>query len=368
MRKLKFIGVRPLPPEEESELNSLISDMGGIYGSAKVCPPNSDEGCVGLKPELSDIMANSKNFTERTYYWREWQNVVGRALKPKYERYVTLKNKRAVRNGYTDYGDEWRSKYETNGTFEADIMKLYAELEPLYKDLHAYVRRKLNLIYGDDVINIRGKLPASVLSDIWGRFWNNLYKDLVPYPNKPNLDPTEEMIKQYYTVRKMFETGDNFYAAMGLYRVPDTFYNFSMLEKPVDREVLCHATAWDFSDGKDFRIRMCTSDNNFDDLNTIHHELGHIQYYQHYKHLPFVFREGANDGFQEAIGELMAMSGATPKHLYALKLTNELIEDQEQDLNFLMRQALITISTLPFHLVNDLWRWKAFRYFYCINV
>lgn len=106
---------------------------------------------------------------------------------------------------------------------------------------------------------------------------------------------------------------------------------------------------------------MCTRNYSFEDLNTIHHELGHIQYQMQYSNLPTVFRDGANDGFHEAIGELMAMSGATPKHLYSLGLIDELVEDEELDVNFLMSQSLITISTLPFHLVNDLWRWKVFR-------
>ena len=306
-------------------------------------------------------MAESQDFEERTFYWKEWRRIVGQEIKPKYERYVDLKNKKAKRNGYKDYGDEWQSKYETNGTFESDILNLYKEMEPLYKDLHAYVRRKLFDVYGEDVIDLRGKLPASVLSDMWGSFWNNLYKILTPFPNKPSLDPTEAMTKQNYTVRKMFETGNDFYVNMGLFPVPDTFWNLSLLEKPDDREVVCHGTAWDFYDGEDFRIRMCARPNNFEDLNTIHHELGHIQYYQQYKQLPILFRDGANDGFHEAIGELMAMSGATPKHLHSLGLIDELIEDEEQDLNFLMSQALITVSTLPFHLVNDLWRWKVFR-------
>ena len=170
------------------------------------------------------------------------------------------------------------------------------------------------------------------------------------------------MKDQNYTVLKMFETGDDFYATMGLFRVPDTFWELSMLEKPSDgRDVICHATAWDFYDARDYRIRMCTRDFVYEDLTTIFHELGHIQYDQQYKHLPQVYRNGANDGFHEAIGELMAMTSSTPKHLYELGLLDELIEDEELDLNFLMSQALITISTLPFHLANDLWRWRAFR-------
>jgi hypothetical protein len=271
-----------------------------------------------------------------------------------------MKNKKSVLKNYKDLGDEWRSRYETE-TFQQDIENLYSELEPLYRELHTYVRRKLYNTYGGDVVDLRGPLPAHLLGDMWGRFWNNLYEMVEPFQGKPAVNPSPAMKTQNYTVLKMFQTGDDFYASMGLKRVPSSFWNLSMLTKPTDgREVLCHATAWDFSDGQDFRIRMCARDGSFEDLNTIHHELGHIQYYQQYKDQPSVYRDGANDGFHEAIGELMAMAGATPKHLYSIGLLEELVEDDELDLNFLMSQALITISTLPFHLTNDMWRWKIF--------
>ena len=169
------------------------------------------------------------------------------------------------------------------------------------------------------------------------------------------------MMKQNYSALKMFQAADNFYSDMGLLRVSPSFWNLSMIKKPSDgRDVICHATAWDFYDGEDFRIKMCTRDANFEDFTTIFHEMGHIQYFMQYKDQPQVYRDGANDGFHEAIGELMGMISATPKHLYKIGLLDELVEDEELDLNFLMSQALITVSTLPFHLVNDLWRWRAF--------
>ena len=335
--------------------------MGDIYGSTKISLSDDSDECLYLEPGLTEIMAESTNYTERLLAWEGWRRVVGQQIKPLYVRYVELKNKLAVLNGFSDLGDEWRARYETED-FESDVLDLYSQLEPLYKELHAYIRRKLYEVYGPDYIDLTGPLPAHLLSDMWGRFWNNLYRFAEPFSGKPAIDPSQAMKEQNYTVLKMFKTGDDFYAAMGLYRVPDSFWELSMLEKPDDgREVICHATAWDFYDAKDYRIRMCTRDYNFEDLNTIHHELGHIQYDQHYKTQPQVYRDGANDGFHEAIGELMAMAGATPSHLYSIGLLDELIEDEELDLNFLMSQALITISTLPFHLVNALWRWRVFR-------
>ena len=150
-------------------------------------------------------------------------------------------------------------------------------MEPLYKELHAYIRSRLAVVYPGK-IDTTGPLPAHLLSDMWGRFWVNLNEIAAPYPSKPSTDPTPEMIRQGYNPQKMFETGNQFYTSMGLKPVPDTFFNLSMLEKPADREVVCHATAWDFYDAKDFRIRMCTK-VVFEDFQTVHHELGHIQYF-----------------------------------------------------------------------------------------
>jgi len=357
-RQLKKVGSRSLPAAESSELAQAISEMGKIYGSTKVCV--KEDECYNLEPGLTNIMAESTDYNEKLLVWQKWRDQVGRANKPLYTKYVELKNKQAVLNDHDDLGDEWRDRYETD-TFGDDVIQLYKDMEPLYLDLHAYIRRKLYDQYGEEHVDINGPLPAHLLGDMWGRFWNNLYSLAVPFPDKPEIVPNEEMTKQNYTVLKMFETGNNFYTGLGMYSVPDTFWDLSMLEKPTDgREVICHATAWDFYDAKDFRIRMCTRENSFEDLQTIHHELGHIQYQQNYKHLPQVYRDGANDGFHEAIGELMSLVSSTPSYLSKIGLLPGYEPDTEQDLNFLVSQALVTVSTLPFHLVNDIWRWNIF--------
>jgi len=356
-RQFKSVGNKILDWDDMAEMGALKSKMGSIYAKGKVCM--DENTCLNLEPGLTKIMAHSTNYTERLIVWENWRKEVGRHSKPLYERFIELKNQQSVLNGFSDLGDEWRQRYETDAFME-DVKDIYKQMEPFYKELHAYVRRKLFDTYGANHIDLNGPLPAHLLSDMWGRFWNNLYPLLEPFSGKPAIDPSEELKKQNYTVRKMYETADDFYASMGLERVPDNFWNLSLLEKPEGRDVICHATAWDFYDKKDFRIRMCTNDFNFDDLNVIHHELGHIQYYQQYKDLPVVYMDGANDGFHEAIGEMMAMVASTPKHLHKIGLIKELKEDNEVDINYLMSQALITISTLPFHLTNDLWRWKAF--------
>ena len=247
-----------------------------------------EDQCYSLEPGLTKIMSESTNATERLWAWRQWHEGVGRAIRPLYVKYVDLKNRQARLNGYSDYGDQWRQKYETK-ELESQVRELYRQLEPLYRQLHAYVRRRLYETYGAEVIDLQGPLPAHLLGDMWGRFWSGLNKIVQPYPNKTSTDPTSAMIAQNYTVRRMFEMGNDFFVSLGLKPVPETFFHLSMLEKPADREVVCHATAWDFYDGQDFRIRMCTK-VNFDDLLTIHHELGHTQYQMQYAHQPIGYR------------------------------------------------------------------------------
>lgn len=349
-------GNKPLTEEDEAELVSIKAEMGKIYSTSKVC--FSPENCMSLDPDLTKIMAESRNSTERLMVWEQWRRNVGQQAKPLYERYMDLLNKKAVLNGYQDLGDQWRSSYETE-TFKEDIGHLYSEVEPLYRELHAYVRRKLHDTYGGEVVDLRGPLPAHLLGDMWGRFWNNNYDLLEPFKGKQSVDPSQEMEKQNYTALKMFQTANDYYFNMGMKRVPPSFWRLSMLSKPEDgRKVQCHATAWDFYDREDFRVRMCARFGSFEDLRIIHHELGHTQYHMQYKNLPAVYRRGANEGFHEAIGELMALGAVTPKHLHSIGLMDQLEEDQEIDINFMMSQALITISTLPFHLVNDVWRWR----------
>ncbi|KAI9552326.1 hypothetical protein GHT06_022691 [Daphnia sinensis] len=355
-RLLTNVGSLSLNDEEMKELTQVLNQMSRIYGSHKVC---KEENCYSLEPELTKLMASSTNATERLWAWQQWHEGVGRAIRPLFATYVHLQNKQARLNGYEDYGDEWRQKYETK-ELESIVHDLYKQVEPLYRQLHAYVRRRLYETYGPSVIDLKGPLPAHLVGDMWGRFWSDLGDIVRPYPNKTSVDPTPAMIAQNYTVRRMFEMGNDFFVSMGLKPVPDTFFNLSMLEKPTDREVVCHATAWDFSDGKDFRIRMCAS-VSFSDFLTIHHELGHTQYQMQYAHLPYGYRDGANDGFHEAIGELMSMSVATTKHLQSVGLLDVIEDDPEVDINFLMQQALSSVSSLPFHLVQDTWRWRLFR-------
>lgn len=231
-----------------------------------------------IEPELNELMAKLDNEKDHLWAWQTWHNGVGREIRPLYLRYVELANKRAQLNGYTDTGDQWRQKYETT-QMESIVKDLYNQIEPLYKQLHAYVRRKLYEVYGPDIISLRGPLPGHLLGDMWGRSWINLNPAVQPYPDTMMIDPTEEMINQNYTVDQMFRIGNEFYTSMGMLSVPELFWNKSMLEKPTDgRQVVCQPTAKDFYDGQDFRIRMCAQ-VNFEDFQTAHYQLSQTQYF-----------------------------------------------------------------------------------------
>nr|XP_002735388.2 PREDICTED: angiotensin-converting enzyme-like [Saccoglossus kowalevskii] len=361
-RELNFIaaiGTAVLDDEDFEQLQNVLANMSYFYATGKVCKPDDNTDCHAQDPYLTSIMANSRDYAERLWVWEHWRNNVGRPMRQLYSDYVTLKNKASVMNGYEDYGDYWRGNYEDDD-LEEDMEQMYEDIKPLYEKLHAYVRYRLKEVYGDKINLDKGCLPANVLGDMWGRFWNNLYSLVEPYSGGTNVDVTDEMKAQNYTVDKMFHTADDFFTSMGLAEAPPPFWEESMFVKPTDRLVECHATAWDFSNAHDFRVRMCT-EVNMDDLMTIHHEMGHIQYYLQYKHLPIEFRSGANEGFHEAVGEVIAMSAATPEHLYSIGLMTELPDDYESDINFLMKQALTMVATLPFSIALEKWRWEVFR-------
>ncbi|XP_077986222.1 angiotensin-converting enzyme 2-like [Glandiceps talaboti] len=367
-RELGFltdIGDSILESDDFDKLQNVLSNMSLTYALGEVCFPWDDNKCYLQDPELTSIMANSVNYTERLWVWQHWRDDSGRKMRNQYVDYVTYKNKAADLNGYDDYGAYWRANYENDmeedEDLEADMWQMYMDILPLYEKLHTYVRYRLKDVYGDKINRDRGCLPANVLGDMWGRFWTNLYSLVVPYPDAANVDVTDALIEQGYTPVKMTELADDFFVSMGLIPAPQEFWDESMLTRPDDgRQVECHATAWDFTNKIDFRIRMC-SGVNMDDMMTLHHEMGHIQYDLQYKELPVSFRDGANEGFHEAVGELIALSAATPQHLYDVNLLDELPDDYESDINFLMKQALTMVATLPFSIGLEKWRWEVFR-------
>ncbi|CAL8283607.1 unnamed protein product [Merluccius merluccius] len=355
--KISELGAANLAEPEREEYNRILSTMDEIYSTAKVCP-DKNKPCWSLEPELTNIMANSRSYKTLLYAWEGWHNASGVPLRKEYPRFVELSNKAMQADGFADTGAYWRSWYG-NETFKDDLEQLYKTVEPLYKQLHAFVRRKLYNQYGSKYINLKGPIPAHLLGNMWSQTWNNVYGLMIPFPEKPNVDVTDKMVEQGYDAVRMFQVAEEFFTSLGLIRMPEEFWNKSMLVKPKDREVVCHASAWDFYNRKDFRIKQCTT-VTMEQLFTVHHEMGHVEYYLQYKDQPVGFRRGANPGFHEAIGDVLSLSVSTPKHLKTIGLLDTLTNDKETDINYLLKMALEKMAFLPFGYLIDQWRWNVF--------
>uniref|UniRef100_A0AAX7W1A7 Angiotensin-converting enzyme n=1 Tax=Astatotilapia calliptera TaxID=8154 RepID=A0AAX7W1A7_ASTCA len=335
-----------LPDPKDKKLMEKIM----LLGAANLLPKEREE--------LTKIMANSRSYKTLLYAWEGWHNASGVPLKQYYPSFVGLSNKASRADGFQDTGDDWRSWYETE-TFRQDLEEIYKTIEPLYRNLHAFVRRQLYNQYGPKYINLKGPIPAHLLGNMWAQTWNNIYDMMIPFPDKPNIDVTDEMVRQGYNATHMFRVAEEFFTSLGLERMPEEFWEGSMLVKPQGREVVCHASAWDFYNRKDFRIKQCTT-VTMEQLFTVHHEMGHIQYYLQYKDKPMGFRSGANPGFHEAIGDVLSLSVSTPKHLETINLLESVTSDIETDTNYLLKMALEKIAFLPFGYLIDLWRWDVF--------
>uniref|UniRef100_A0A7N9B187 Angiotensin-converting enzyme n=1 Tax=Mastacembelus armatus TaxID=205130 RepID=A0A7N9B187_9TELE len=357
IEKIMKLGPANLPEKEREEYNTILSVMSNIYSTAKVNPePNIS---WSLEPHLVQIMASSRSYKKLLYVWEGWHNASGVPIKEHYPRFVELSNKAFQADGFADTGAEWRSGYESE-TFEQDLEKLYKTVEPLYLNLHAFVRRQLYNQYGPKYINLRGPIPAHLLGNMWAQTWNNIYDMMIPFPDKPNMDVTDEMVRQGYNATHMFRVAEEFFTSLGLEKMPQEFWDESMLVKPDGREVLCHASAWDFYNRKDFRIKQCTR-VTMEQLFVVHHEMGHVQYYLQYKDQPVGFRRGANPGFHEAVGDVLSLSVSTPKHLQTINLLESAASDPETDTNYLFKMALEKIAFLPFGYLIDQWRWSVFN-------
>ncbi|CAB3376655.1 Hypothetical predicted protein [Cloeon dipterum] len=369
-RKFKLssvLGTAALSEDDFKRLDTIISDMKSTYSKAKICSFQDSTKCdLNLEPEITELLKVSRNHEELRHIWIEWRRNSGEKVKETYKEYVTLKNKAAKLNDYADNAALWLGNYETED-FRDQISALWVQLKPLYQQLHAYVRRHLRLKYGEEVVKAKGPIPAHLLGNMWAQTWGNIVDFMLPYPERQSTDVTPNMIKQGYTPLKMFKLSEEFFVSLNLSAMPESFWEKSILEKPTDgRDMVCHASAWDFCDSMDVRIKQCTVVNQ-KDLNTAHHEMGHVQYFLQYKHQPNIFQRGANSGFHEAVGDVLALSVSTPKHLRAIGLLEESASEADKDaereatINYLFSIALNKIAFLPFAYQMDLWRWDVFE-------
>lgn len=344
----------PQNEKENTELANIQTELEGMYGKGKYCP--SEDKCLDLS-EMSKIMATSRNADELLDIWQGWRTI-SPPMRPLYEREVELANKGAEELGFANLSELWRSKYDMPADdFPEELDRLWGQVKPLYDSLQCHVKAKLGEHYGEKVVPQDKAIPAHLLGNMWAQTWGNVYDLVKPTGPDNSIDLTKQLALHNYDEMKMVKTAENFFSSLGFAPLPDTFYKRSLFIKPVDHDVVCHASAWDLDDKDDIRIKMCIEKTG-EDFSTIHHELGHNYYQRAYKDQPLVYRGSANDGFHEAIGDTVALS-ITPKYLKQIGLIEE-IPDPANDLGLLMHQALDKIAFLPFGLLVDQWRWKVF--------
>src|SRR5262245_47810444 len=279
-------------------------------------------------------------------------------MRPRYERFVALANQGARELGFADMGALWRSGYDMPpDAFAAEMQRLFAQVKPLYDSLHAYVRRRLAEKYGPKVVPPNGPIPAHLLGNMWAQQWANIYPLVAPPSGDPGYDLDALLAAKKVDERELVRYGERFFTSLGFAPLPETFWERSLFVKPRDRDVVCHANAWDVDNDQDLRIKMCVT-VGAEDFVVVHHELGHNFYQRAYRTQPYLFRGGAHDGFHEAIGDAIALS-VTPDYLVKVGLL-EKAPGPESDIGLLLRRALDKVAFLPFGLVIDEWRWKVF--------
>ncbi|MFK3736778.1 M2 family metallopeptidase [Massilia sp. TN1-12] len=338
----------------------LAASMTGAYGKAKYCPPAA---AGAAKPEclplgaLEKILATSHDPARLKDAWLGW-HAQSPAYKADYAKYVEVSNKGARAMGFADTGALWRSRYDmAPDAFAADMERLWQQVRPLYEALHTYTRYKLRQTYGPAVVPASGPIPAHLLGNMWAQSWDNLYPLLKPANDAKGEDLTALLEERKTTAVEMTRYAEGFYASLGMRKLPETFWERSLLTKPRDRDVVCHASAWDLDGKDDVRVKMCITPTA-EDFRTIHHELGHLYYDLAYSTQPPLFKNGANDGFHEAIGDTVALS-ITPAYLKKVGLMKT-EPDPSQDIGPLLYTALQKVAFMPFAYMVDKWRWQVY--------
>ena len=354
--KLSLAMPAPKDPKLRAELTQVAASLSGMYGEGKYCPGGSQEPCLGID-DLEERIAKSRDPKQIEAMWTGWHRT-GAAMRQRYARFVELSNQGARELGFADTGVLWRSGYDmTPEAFSADLERLWKQVEPLYRELHAYVRRKLIEKYGSVADRRDGMIPADLLGNMWAQEWGNIYDLVAPRAAPATHDLGAILHERKTTPKQLVGYGESFFRSLGLQQLPGTFWERSLFARPADRDVVCHASSWDIDYDLDVRLKLCLHDTA-DDFVTVHHELGHTYYFLAYRNQPFLFRGGANDGFHEAIGDTIALS-ITPEYLKTIGLIDQ-IPPASADLPLLLRTALDKIAFLPFGLMIDKWRWQVF--------
>ena len=352
--KQSIVMPAPQDPKKSAELAEIGAKLGSLYGKGTYTTKAGETLSLG---DMTARMATSRDYDELLELWQGWREISS-PMKALYTRQTELANEGAQSLGYKDLGAMWRSNYDMPAEdFAKELDRLWTQVKPLYDDLHCYVRSELGKKYGEDKVPQDKPIPAHLLGNMWAQSWGNIYDLVAPDNADPGYNLTEQLAQHDYDEIKMVKGAENFFTSLGFQPLPETFWQRSLFKKPADRDVICHASAWDIDSQDDLRIKMCIQKTG-EDFAVIHHELGHNFYQRAYKNQPVFYQNSANDGFHEAIGDTIALS-ITPKYLKEIGLIDA-IPDESKDIGLLMKMALEKIAFIPFGLLVDQWRWKVF--------
>ena len=392
---LKLATAMPAPkdPAKLAELTQIATRMEGTYGAGTYCTGEGDAKKCRQLGELEDVLRSSRDYDAQLDAWQGW-HTIAQPMRKDYTRFVELVNEGSKEMGFADTGEMWRSGYDmTPAEIAAETDRLWGQVKPLYEQLHCYTRTKLQATYGVEKGQVNGLLPAHLMGNMWQQDWGNLWDMLEPYQGVGSLDITAALEQQYQrdlgaaqykrgpgpsvqarfeaqreaqlaVARQMTERAQEFYTSLGMRKLPDSYWANTQFIKPLDRDVVCHASAWYMNMGgadgtsPDVRTKMCIKPNE-EDFTTIYHELGHIYYDLAYNHQPPLFQGGANDGFHEAIGDTIVLA-MTPRYLESIGLVDGQAQSEQALINAQMRMALAKVAFLPFGLMIDRWRWGVF--------
>ncbi|HXB22499.1 MAG TPA: M2 family metallopeptidase [Candidatus Solibacter sp.] len=356
--KLSLTAPAPNNDKERGELTRIAASLDADYGKGKYCKTQADgkDKCLAIN-DLSRILAGSTNPEELLDAWTGWHKI-SVPMRQRYSRFVELSNKGARELGFKDTGAMWRSNYDMSPEeFSAELERLWLQVKPLYVALHAYVRKDLIKKYGKVADRPDGLIPAHLLGNMWAQEWGNVYPLVAPANGVQSYDLTALLKEHKVNDLDLVHYAENFFKSLGFAPLPGTFWERSLFRKPADRDVVCHASAWDIDNQDDVRLKMCIEVKD-EDFVTVHHELGHNFYQRAYKDQSTLFQDSANDGFHEAVGDTIALS-VTPEYLKAVGLL-QTVPPESADTGYLLKMALDKIAFLPFGLLIDQWRWKVF--------
>ncbi|KNH01149.1 peptidyl-dipeptidase a [Qipengyuania citrea LAMA 915] len=352
--------VMPAPVRDgaATELNEIATKLNSQYGQGKGMLGGEEINGSDIEAEMGNLERTPAELAEM---WTSWHDNVGAPMREDYQRMIAIANEGSKELGFADLGAMWRSNYDMDpDQFAAETERMWQEVKPLYMALHTYVRSKLNEKYGDDVQPATGAIRADLLGNMWAQEWGNIYPLVAPEgAGDIGYDLTDLIAAKGLDEIQMVRTGEGFFSSLGFEPLPETFWERSQFVKPRDREVVCHASAWDVDNVDDLRIKMCIK-KNADDFVTIHHELGHNYYQRAYNQQDYLHLNGANDGFHEAIGDMIALS-ITPEYLVQIDMLDEAdVPSADKDIGLLLRQAMDKVAFLPFGLMVDRYRWQLF--------